>query len=250
MNELFQGWSEKDAKKIKVTLSNLLTYIPTREFTFVGSLPIRYFYQRLGISYKKRDINDLDTALTSLRKIDPAFTDKFLVYHIHTYPKYKQMDFSFKFFLALIDKETSIKIDIFSEYPYTFCERIKYDLDGTDIYLPSSEDQLITQVLEAERIMLDGGHRLDYKRRDAIRNLQKTSNMKLAENYWKERDLKLEQRTLQDVIDNIESHLSKNGRSALKYLKKKKAKRCKACIQSKKFPIASIDELNKHLLQS
>jgi hypothetical protein len=248
MKNLFSGYTQEESSRIEKTLDHLISCIDPNKIVFVGSLPIRYFFEQLDISYRKKDLADLDAILPSLKNIKENVTDYFSIYHVHNYPDYKSKYFSFKFFVAMVDKETNIKMDIFSDYPYTPENVIKYPYKNSFIKLQSAEDQLITQVLEAERIMLEiEGGRLDYKRRDIIRNLQKAVNMGIAEKYWLKRDFKQNGRTLQETIGVIESYIEKHGKDALKYLKTKRAKPCKHCVEISGLPLSSPEEANNYL---
>lgn len=248
MKSIFSGYTKDESKRIKVALGNLQACSKPNAITYVGSLPIRYYFELLDIPYKKGDLKDLDILIPSLSSFNENLADKFVIYHTHNYPNYKKEDFSFKFFLAMIDKETKIMIDVFSDFPFKPLKTIDYNQDGISIKLQSAEDQLITQVLEAEIIMLDKENgRLDYKRRNTIAGLKKVVNMDLAEKYWLKRDIKSEDRSLNNALTKIESHIEKNGKSVLKYLKQKKAKPCSVCVDIKGIPLSSPEIANKYL---
>jgi len=248
MKSIFSGYTKEESEKLRVALGNLQACIKPNAITYVGSLPIRYYFELLDIPYKKRDLKDLDILIPSLNSFNSNVTDKFVIYHTHNYPKHKRESFSFKFFLAMVDKETGIKVDVFSDFPFRPINTMKCNFDNHILTFQSAEDQLITQVLEAEIIMLDKkGGRLDYKRRDIIKGLKKAVNMELAEKYWEQRDIKPEKRSLQDAIHGIETHIETNGKKALKYLKKKKAKQCGVCVEIKGLPLSTPEIANKYL---
>ena len=249
MKSIFSGYTKEEPEKLRVALGNLQVCTKPNAITHVGSLPIKYYFELLGVSYKKRGLNDLDIFVPSLNSFKDNITDKFVIYHTHNYPNYKSEDFSFKFFLAMVDKETGIKVDVFSEYPFKPVKTVDYKLGGNVIKLQSAEDQLITQILEAEIIMLEeNGGKLDYKRRDVIKGLKKVVSMNLAEKYWRKRDINKEKRSLEDALNKLESRLEIVGKDTLKYHKRKKAKPCKICVELKGLPLSTPEVANKYLL--
>lgn len=248
MSDIFSGYTDEEAEKIKTTIDHLYECANPEHITFVGSLPIRYFFELRDVPFESKNLNDLDLIMPTLESFNAKTSDHFAIYHTHSYPNYQELEFSFKFFAAMVNKQTGVRVDIFSEYPYKPQRVIELPYRDKTIKFQSAEDQLITQVLEGERILFETEpYKLDRKRKDIISGLQKAVDVKLAEKYWEERDLASENRTLKSAIDKIESYIKENGEEALKIVAAKPARECGECVEIQNLPLCKPEEANKYL---
>lgn len=248
---LLNSFGKGNKEDVKSTLLKLLPHVNTGNLILCGGFAVRYHLKKNNIDFNyDREFNDLDLLLKDIFDLKPSVSNDFIVYHYHDYSDKKQ-DHADDLFIALVDEEPKIKIDIFSYAPYTPFDPEDIEFEGVKLKIRNPEDQLATQILESA-VILDGGT-IDPKWIENIEGLLKISDPDKtnryfhnkhyyngkSENSFTESALEVYEKIKRQIKDTSEVLVSKSTR--------KDPYQCDLCENRNGFTVAPMDQVYKIL---
>jgi hypothetical protein len=248
---LLDSFGEGNKEEVKATLLKLIPHINTDNVILCGGLAVRYHLKKNNIEFNyDREFNDLDLLLKDISDLKPSVSNDFIIYHYHDYLD-KKKDHADDLFIALVDEEPKIKIDIFSYVPYIPFDPEDIYFEGIRLQIRNPEDQLATQILESA-VILHGG-KIDPKWIENIEGLLKITDPNktdryfhnkhyykgVSENPFTESAFEVYEKIKKQVIDKPELFVVKATR--------KDPYKCELCENKNGFTVAPMDYIYKIL---
>jgi len=220
--------------RLQETLARLLPYLTTGEFKIVGALAIRHHLLAAGRDYPY-PIDEFDLIAKSERAISQDITKDFLVYHHHYAPDNHNI-----FYLALVDPQTKVKVDIFTEIVLEGL--LKVDFNGEEIEIASLEDQLVKTSLDIQRISEKS--KIKPKELENAKQMAEIANMDEAQEIWKQRKRTEMPETITEAISQVERIAQEHP----EYLseephRKPEPYKCSECVDTPDFPLAPMEKI-------
>jgi hypothetical protein len=247
MDNLIESLGLKNEDKVKITLLKLLTHIDTNNVILCGGLAIRYHLKKNNIDFNyDRDFNDLDLLLKDISDLTPSVAKDFMVYHYHDYSDKKPKN-SDDFFIALVDKESKIKVDIFSYNPYTPFDPNEIEFEGFKLKIRNPEDQLATQVLESAGTL--EGSKIDPRWIENIEGLFKISDIEKADKYFHDKNSYNGMgenpftESILEVYEKIKKHLSEKPELLVSKPCRRNPYTCELCEDRNGFTVVPMDQV-------
>ncbi len=233
-NQLINGFSKRESKKIELHLKKLLPYLDSRNFVIVGGLAIRYYVAKAGLQYPSRPFNDLDIIAKDINILSPEVKKDFIISHYH--PKKNT-----SFYIVLIDPISKTKIDIF-DYNFPPEETISVKFGSYLLKIQSIEDQLVKTVFDLQRISPE--KLVDPKQFFDARLLMKIADMKKADIFWKKKKFKDYPNPIVEAFQRAEK-ISQEQPKLLKEkpFRKQASYECPDCVSTPDFPITPMDKI-------
>ena len=168
--------------------------------------------------------------------VSPSVTREFMVYHYHK--------ISHSNFLALVDPETGIKIDIFPK-SLPIHDICKIAIGNFLIPISGLEDQLVKTVLDTQRVLSQNPFPVDPKQFSDAKLMLDIANIKLTEKYWSEIS---PSNGLVESFNKAQQYTLKNPQLLkLHPFRHSKPYNCKECVDTPQFPITPMKDIHKVL---
>ncbi len=233
-----QAFSKEDAGKVERFLDKLLPYLDPQNTSVVGGFAIRYHLTIAGKDLSLRSFNDLDLIARSTKAVDAKIQEGFLVYHYHPLAEGSS-------YLALVDPDTRIKIDIFPYDPAP--DKVDFvDFKGKPVALVSPEDQLIKTVLDTLKVK--SGLVVDPKQfKDAEMLFEIVDKVKAAE-WWRVRGYSQYPQDLQEAF-YLAKQISRENPQLLKEnpFKRPQPYNCSECRSDNMFKLTPMEQVYRVL---
>lgn len=235
-NELINGFTKIDSKRIGGHLRTLLPHLKPNKFVIVGGLAIRYHLAQNDINYPRKLFNDLDIIAEHPSVVLPTVTSDFFISHYHRNNENS-------FYIVLIDPKTKTKVDIF-DYEMAPEQTINVDFDGQSLKLVSIEDQLVKTVFDIQRISSQS--HVDPKQFLDTRLLMQIADMKRANLIWQRRNFKMYPRYIVEAIEKAQKIAEDHPEWIQeKPFYKPKPYKCNECINLPQFPLTPMEKIYK-----
>lgn len=213
--------------KIDQFIGKLLPYLDIENSVFVGGIAINYH-----LKTSIRVFNDIDMVQLNNHTVSPNVTREFMVYHYHK--------ISNSNFLALVDPETGIKIDIFPKtLPiHNIC---KVKIGKYMLSISGLEDQLVKTILDTQRVLSQNPLPVDPKQFSDAKLMLDIADIKHAEKYWSEIS---PSNGLVESFNKAHQHALKNSQLVTsRPFRKPKPYNCKECVDTPQFPITPMKSI-------
>ncbi len=203
------------------------------KFVLVGGLAIRYHLAKHSLRLPEANLNDLDIMVESLDVVSPDVTKDFLVYHFHHEGT--------KFYWALVDPITKLKIDIF-DYNFAPQEVVQVQLDGHTLKMRSAEDQLVKTIVDVLRISEEA--KVDPKQFRDAEALLKIADLEKLERFWQLKNLTDYPASAVEAWEKAQ-RVAQEHPEWLKVspFRKEAPYVCTLCVKSKDFPITPMGRI-------
>ena len=240
MCELIAPLTSEDATRVEQTYRTLFTHLDPAHVTLVGNPVITYHVHKRGGAVVPRDLDDLDIILSELAHLPPSISEDFLISHFHNHPN--NPAHRNRFYVVLVNPDTKIKIDVFDRLPYTVDEADTITFGELTLQMRNLEDQLVTSVLEASRILT--GLKQENKKMTDIDAMNAVADHDRAERLWHKKEINEHERTLQETLTLTKIHTT--AHPDLLYNKDRSTMKpydCEVCTTHPDFPITPMDEI-------
>ena len=247
---LLESFGEQK-EKVHATLLKLLPHLNTENVILCGGIAIRHHLKKNNVAFDyERGFNDLDLMVKEVSDVKPSSAQDFMIYHYHDYSD-KKPEHLDDFFVALLDKESKIKVDIFSYNPYVPFDPIDVVFEQYNLKMRNPADQLATQVLESTAVLEDS--KVDPKWIENIEGLMKIADLEKANEYFHGKHFfngKPENpftENISEVFAKIKKKLSEKPELLVVKATRKEPYECGLCENINGFTVAPMEEAYKIL---
>ena len=251
MDTLIESFGSQNKEKVKSTLLKLLPHVNTNNVILCGGFAIRYHLKKNNMEFNyERDFNDLDLMLKEILDLTPSVAKDFMVYHYHDYSD-KKSEHLDDLFVALVDENTKIKVDIFSYNPYTPFDPEEIEFEGFKLKIRNPEDQLATQVLESAGTL--EGSKIDPRWIENIEGLLKISDLEKANKYFHDKHFFNDKgenpftESILEVYEKIKKQLSEKPELLVSKPCKRDPYKCDLCEDRNGFTVVPMEQVYKVL---
>lgn len=174
----------------------------------------------------------------------PSVTKDFLISHYHFHPNHTSHNDDF--YIVLVDPISKTKIDIFDAKVNPPEETLKVQFKSYHLTIPSVEDQLVTTVLEACRVL--DGNTNDPKQFTDGDLLMEIANIQRAEAIWKKRKSNKHSGSMIATFSQAKSLVGKHPELLVERMyRKREPYTCQHCLRVPEFPITPMEKIYKVL---
>ena len=248
---LLESFGKQNQDKVRTTLLKLLPHLNTENVILCGGIAIRHHLKKKNIAFDyEREFNDLDLMVKNVSDVRPSSAQDFMIYHYHDYSD-KKPEHLDDFFVALLDREPKIKVDIFSYNPYVPFDPIEVVFENYNLKMRNPADQLATQVLESSVVLEDG--KIDSKWIENIEGLMKVADLEKADEYFHGKHFfngKPENpftENIPEVFEKIKKKVAEKPELLVEKATHREPYKCELCENRNGFTVAPMEEAFKIL---
>lgn len=248
---MLNSFGEKNKEDVRSCLLKLLPHVNINNLILCGGLAVRYHLRKSNKTFDYgREFNDLDFLLKDVGDLKSSICKDLIVYHYHDYTN-KKREHADDFFVALVDRSSKVKLDIFSYVPYTPFDVEEVEFENVKIKIRNPEDQLATQILESA-VVLEGGT-INPKWIENIEMLLTISDSDKAnkyfhsKHYYNGREENPFTENVLDVYERIKNKIKINPEVLATKSTKRTPYKCELCENKNGFTVSPMENVYKVL---